>query len=101
MQTPPFQVSPGEIQDTQTKPNAATAPSRATLFHTVSLRIDTRIRLAATPAAAVERAVTLEEVARLALLTRLVNPDAGPLDDVLRDKHHERKHGPNAYYGQR
>jgi L-ribulose-5-phosphate 4-epimerase len=56
---------------------------------------------AATPAAAVERAVTLEEVARLALLTRLVNPDAGPLDDVLRDKHHERKHGPNAYYGQR
>jgi len=56
---------------------------------------------AAAPAAAVERAVTLEEVARLALLTRLVNPDAGPLDDVLRDKHHARKHGPNAYYGQR
>jgi L-ribulose-5-phosphate 4-epimerase len=53
------------------------------------------------PAAAVEQAVTLEEVARLALLTKLVNPDAGPLDDVLRDKHHERKHGPNAYYGQR
>ncbi|HEY5430920.1 MAG TPA: class II aldolase/adducin family protein, partial [Solirubrobacteraceae bacterium] len=54
----------------------------------------------ATPAAAVEIAVTLEEVARLALLTRLVNPDAGPLHDVLRDKHHERKHGANAYYGQ-
>ena len=53
------------------------------------------------PAAAVEQAVTLEEVARLALLTKLLNPDAGPLDDVLRDKHHERKHGPNAYYGQR
>jgi len=53
------------------------------------------------PAAAVEQAVTLEEVARLALLTKLVNPDASPLDDVLRDKHHERKHGPNAYYGQR
>jgi L-ribulose-5-phosphate 4-epimerase len=46
-------------------------------------------------------AVTLEEVARLALLTKLVNPDAGALSDVLRDKHHERKHGPNAYYGQR
>jgi L-ribulose-5-phosphate 4-epimerase len=55
----------------------------------------------ADPAAAVEQAVTLEEVARLALLTKLLNPDAGPLDDVLRDKHHERKHGPNAYYGQR
>jgi L-ribulose-5-phosphate 4-epimerase len=53
------------------------------------------------PAAAVEQAVTLEEVARLALLTKLVNPDAGPLHDLLRDKHHERKHGPNAYYGQR
>ena len=52
------------------------------------------------PAAAVEKAVTLEEVARLALLTMLLNPDAGPLADVLRDKHHERKHGPNAYYGQ-
>ncbi len=55
----------------------------------------------ADPAAAVEKAVTLEEVARLALLTTLLNPDAGPLDAVLRDKHHERKHGPNAYYGQR
>jgi len=56
---------------------------------------------AASPAKAVETAVTLEEVARLALLTRLVDPDGGPLADVLRDKHHERKHGPNAYYGQR
>jgi L-ribulose-5-phosphate 4-epimerase len=56
---------------------------------------------AATPAKAVEIAVTVEEVARLALLTRLVDPDSGPLADVLRDKHHQRKHGPNAYYGQR
>ena len=56
---------------------------------------------AATPAKAVEVAVTLEEVARLALLTRLVDPDGGALADVLRDKHHQRKHGPDAYYGQR
>jgi L-ribulose-5-phosphate 4-epimerase len=55
---------------------------------------------AATPAAAVTVAVTLEEVARLALLTRLLDPDGGPLADVLRDKHHQRKHGPGAYYGQ-
>jgi L-ribulose-5-phosphate 4-epimerase len=55
---------------------------------------------AATPAAAVTVAVTLEEVARLALLTRLLRPDGGPLADVLRDKHHQRKHGPGAYYGQ-
>ena len=55
---------------------------------------------AATPAAAVTVAVTLEEVARLALLTRLVSPEGGPLADVVRDKHHQRKHGPDAYYGQ-
>jgi L-ribulose-5-phosphate 4-epimerase len=56
---------------------------------------------AASPAKAVETAVTLEQVARLALLTRLVDPEGGPLADVLRDKHYQRKHGPNAYYGQR
>jgi L-ribulose-5-phosphate 4-epimerase len=56
---------------------------------------------AATPAKAVQIAVTLEEVARLALLTRMLSPDGGSLAEVLRDKHHQRKHGPNAYYGQR
>ncbi len=55
----------------------------------------------ASPGAAVTVAVTLEEVARLALLTRMLTPEGGPLADVLRDKHHQRKHGPNAYYGQR
>lgn len=55
---------------------------------------------AATAAAAVEGAVTLEEVARLALLSSLLQPGIGPLDSVLRDKHFERKHGPAAYYGQ-
>jgi L-ribulose-5-phosphate 4-epimerase len=54
----------------------------------------------ATPAAAVEAAVTLEQVARLALLTTLLAPDAQPLDDAVRRKHFERKHGPHAYYGQ-
>jgi L-ribulose-5-phosphate 4-epimerase len=54
----------------------------------------------ADPVAAVERAVTLEEVARLALLTVLLDPQAGPLDAILRDKHFQRKHGPSAYYGQ-
>jgi L-ribulose-5-phosphate 4-epimerase len=56
---------------------------------------------AGSPAAAVTIAVTLEEVARLALLTRMLSPDGGPLAEILRDKHHQRKHGPNAYYGQR
>ena len=53
------------------------------------------------PDSAVQSAVTLEEVARIALLTTLLEPGAGPLDPVLRDKHYERKHGPGAYYGQR
>jgi L-ribulose-5-phosphate 4-epimerase len=53
------------------------------------------------PAAAVQNAVTLEEVAKLALLTMVLEPGVGPLDAVLRDKHFQRKHGPNAYYGQR
>jgi L-ribulose-5-phosphate 4-epimerase len=52
------------------------------------------------PAGAVEVAVTLEEVARLALFTTLLESDAGPLADAVRQKHHERKHGPQAYYGQ-
>jgi L-ribulose-5-phosphate 4-epimerase len=55
---------------------------------------------AATPGEAVEVAVTLEEVARMALLTTVLDPHAAPLDTALRDKHHERKHGPRAYYGQ-
>lgn len=52
------------------------------------------------PAAAVETAATLEEVARLALLTTILEPDAGPLASAIRDKHFTRKHGPQAYYGQ-
>jgi L-ribulose-5-phosphate 4-epimerase len=55
---------------------------------------------AATPAKAVEVAVTLEEVAQMATLTTLLAPDAPPLQAAVRDKHFERKHGPGAYYGQ-
>ena len=53
-----------------------------------------------TPAGAVETAVTLEAVARMALLTLQLDPAATPLADAVRDKHFERKHGPHAYYGQ-
>lgn len=52
------------------------------------------------PQAAVEVAVTLEEVAKLALLTVVLDAEAVPLDDLMRAKHFERKHGPRAYYGQ-
>lgn len=52
-------------------------------------------------AAAVENAITLEAVARMALLTSMLEPGAPPLAQAVRDKHYERKHGPQAYYGQR
>jgi L-ribulose-5-phosphate 4-epimerase len=55
---------------------------------------------AASPTKAVEVAVTLEQVARMALLTTLLEPGAAALQPAVRDKHHERKHGPQAYYGQ-
>src|SRR5581483_916763 len=53
-----------------------------------------------TPAQAVANAVTLEAVAKMALLTTALEPSAGPLPDHVRDKHYQRKHGPQAYYGQ-
>ena len=52
------------------------------------------------PAATVEKAVTLEAVARLALLTTALEPGIAPLASAVRDRHFSRKHGPGAYYGQ-
>ena len=52
------------------------------------------------PGSAVENAVILEEVARMAALTVTLEPGAGPLAEAVRDKHFSRKHGPQAYYGQ-
>ena len=52
-------------------------------------------------AQAVYHAVVLEEVAKMALLTRQVDSDAVPAPQYLQDKHYMRKHGPNAYYGQK
>jgi L-ribulose-5-phosphate 4-epimerase len=54
-----------------------------------------------TLAKAVEVSVTLEEVARMAFLTATLEPSAPALAAAVRNKHYERKHGPNAYYGQR
>ena len=52
-------------------------------------------------AQAVYHAAVLEEVARMALLTRQVDPAAAPAPRYLQDKHYMRKHGPHAYYGQK
>ncbi|UFT99758.1 L-ribulose-5-phosphate 4-epimerase [Radiobacillus kanasensis] len=54
-----------------------------------------------TPLEAIHNAVVLEEVAKMAWRTLLINPDIPPMDQVLLDKHYLRKHGKNAYYGQR
>jgi L-ribulose-5-phosphate 4-epimerase len=48
---------------------------------------------------AVHNAVVLEEVAAMAIATRSLNKDI-KLQRELSDKHYNRKHGANAYYGQ-
>jgi len=50
---------------------------------------------------AVENAIVLEHLARLASETLRVKPAVKPMQHVLLDKHFLRKHGPGAYYGQR
>jgi L-ribulose-5-phosphate 4-epimerase len=49
---------------------------------------------------AVHNAVVLEQVAKMAHHTLTMTKDCG-LDQYLLDKHYMRKHGPNAYYGQK
>ena len=53
------------------------------------------------PEKAVENAVTLEEVAKMAFLTEQLNQDTPRIKQHLLDKHYFRKHGKNAYYGQK
>ena len=52
-------------------------------------------------AQAVYHAVVLEEVAKMSLFTVQINPDCPPAPQHILDKHFMRKHGPNAYYGQK
>ncbi len=49
---------------------------------------------------AVYHAVIVEELAAMAWQTLTINPNAVPISEALRDKHHFRKHGPKATYGQ-
>lgn len=53
------------------------------------------------PEEAVYHAVVLEEVAKMALLTCEINPAANAAPQCIQDKHFLRKHGKNAYYGQK
>jgi L-ribulose-5-phosphate 4-epimerase len=54
-----------------------------------------------TAAQSVESAVVLEQVARMACGTLLVNAQQNGITQALLDRHYLRKHGQNAYYGQR
>lgn len=50
---------------------------------------------------AVYHSVVLEECAKMGIFTRVLNPHAAPAPQRMLDKHYLRKHGPNAYYGQK
>lgn len=52
-------------------------------------------------AESVYHAVVLEETAKMALNTLTLCPDQVPLPIAMQNKHFERKHGVNAYYGQK
>ncbi|MCD8157254.1 MAG: class II aldolase/adducin family protein, partial [Clostridiales bacterium] len=49
----------------------------------------------------VHNAVVLEECAKMAARCEQINPSVKPAPQELQDKHYYRKHGANAYYGQK
>ncbi|MDA4896044.1 L-ribulose-5-phosphate 4-epimerase, partial [Streptomyces sp. MS2A] len=49
---------------------------------------------------AVHNAVVLEEVAKMAYRSLMLNPSLKRIKSALQDKHYFRKHGADAYYGQ-
>mgnify|MGYP001106279912 FL=1 len=51
--------------------------------------------------ASVYNATVIEEVAKMAFITESVNPKVQRADKFMMDKHYLRKHGKNAYYGQK
>lgn len=53
------------------------------------------------PINAVHNAVVLEELAFMAWHNRMMDPEIPPMQRELLDKHYLRKHGANAYYGQK
>jgi L-ribulose-5-phosphate 4-epimerase len=53
------------------------------------------------PAEAVQAAIILEHAAKLAFGTLALKPGEAPLEGYVLDKHYQRKHGPQATYGQK
>ncbi|WP_459914066.1 L-ribulose-5-phosphate 4-epimerase [Enterococcus thailandicus] len=54
-----------------------------------------------TPAKAVENSLILDEICLMAKENEKINPDIHEIPQYLLDKHYYRKHGTNAYYGQK
>ncbi|MDB6070668.1 MAG: araD [Verrucomicrobiales bacterium] len=52
------------------------------------------------PMDALNNSIALEMCARMAIGSLQLNPDLAPIPPHILDKHHHRKHGPGAYYGQ-
>lgn len=50
---------------------------------------------------AVENSIILDEVADMAFHSELINPQMPRMKQYVIDKHYNRKHGTNAYYGQK
>ena len=49
---------------------------------------------------AVHNSAVLEFIAKTAFCTEQINKEVSPMKDSLKEKHFQRKHGPNSYYGQ-
>jgi L-ribulose-5-phosphate 4-epimerase len=52
------------------------------------------------PDKAVENAIVLEEAAFMGIFGQLLRPGLAPMQQSLLDRHYQRKHGADAYYGQ-
>ena len=52
-------------------------------------------------AGSVYNATVIEEVAKMAYITEGINPNVQRADKFMMEKHYQRKHGKNAYYGQK
>ncbi|MBN1566350.1 MAG: L-ribulose-5-phosphate 4-epimerase [Acidobacteria bacterium] len=50
---------------------------------------------------AVQNSLILERIAQMAMGSFQLNPAISPLPAHIQEKHYQRKHGPNAYYGQK
>jgi L-ribulose-5-phosphate 4-epimerase len=53
------------------------------------------------PESALHNSFLLEEIAKIAMFTKLINPGAKTISTALLNKHFTRKHGVNSYYGQK